>query len=176
MAMDLSGPKWAAIMPIFGSEPDAYVDQRFYDEAKTKLNFYSAEQLTNAAMAFTEANKPNPRWWSHLAEFLPKRERKSEGGKKQEQSDNPNRAWWGNEGEWGGDWSKVRGFDMIPVVATMSVYARSKHQRERAAELERLAVNQGACPKLIKRAKEWAHDRGQITISVVMTLAKETAI
>ena len=171
MAMDLSGPKWAAIMPIFGSEPDAYVDQRFYDEAKTKLNFYTAEQLTNAAAAFTEANKPNPRWWSHLAEFLPKRERKEGGAKKE--VDNPNKAWWGNEGEWGGDWSKVRGFDMIPVVATMSVYARSKHQIQRAAELERLAVNQGACPKLIQKAKEWAHERGQITISVVTNLAKE---
>ena len=173
MAMDTSGPKWEAIMPIFGSEPDAYIHPDFYGEAKTRLNFYTAEQLANAATAFTEARRGNPRWWSHLAEFLPKRERKSEGGAKKEQADNPNKAWWGNEGEWGGDWSKVRGFDMIPVVATMSVYARSKHQRQRAAELERLAVNQGADPKLIQKAKEWAKDRGQITISVVMTLAKE---
>jgi len=146
--MDLDSPKWAAVMPVFDHFGADGVGQKFYDDAKTRMNFYSIEQLDQAATEYVNARSSAPMWWSHLAEFLPKRGEKKSGGKKADDGPKPEPCWWGVEGSWGGPWDKANGRDMEKPAADMLINTArlrpENYLRNRATEFYNLALQRGA--------------------------------
>jgi hypothetical protein len=157
----MEGPKWEACASVwrhYAEEPD---DKFRVDFQRKHLAGTPVEALRTAALTWIEQRTTPPTYWSDFWKLVPQSETKA-GSKPAEKTGSkpPEKVddWWGNEGEWRGEWKGASGRSMIIPAATMTVNARGKYFQNRAMEFRNLAIRRGADPELMQRAIE--HIRG----------------
>jgi len=96
---------------------------------------WSKRQLAKAVDRFIEESQWSPRGWAEFKRMLPPPVAGSES--------EPQPAWWGLDGGWGGDWSKVPGKYVLHVIRAIESNAMGGLNRDRRKSLVNLALSKG---------------------------------
>jgi hypothetical protein len=97
---------------------------------------WTRKQIASAVTRYVDEMVWSPKGWADFKRFLPAPVSGSDS--------EPQPAWWGLDGQWGGDWSKVTAGYILSVIREIESNAIGSLNRDSRRSLMNLALGKGA--------------------------------